>query len=74
MEASNTMKDKMKKILKISICLIVFLILTLGAIYATNVLSSKGELNDDGIIDYKDVNLYSRIAKYRYRKLLSKEE
>ena len=54
------MKDKMKKILKISICLIVFLILTLGAIYATNVLSSKGELNDDGIIDYKDVNLLER--------------
>lgn len=51
------MKEKTKKMIKISICSALFLILFLGVIYAANVISSKGELNDDGIVDYSDVNL-----------------
>ncbi len=54
------MKEKTKKIIIISICFILFLILSLGVIYATNIISSKGELNDDDIIDYKDVSLLER--------------
>ena len=54
------MKEKTRKISKISICLALFLILSLGVIYAANVISSKGELNDDGIIDYSDVNLLEK--------------
>ena len=51
------MKEKVSKMIKISICSALFLMLSLGVIYATNILSSKGELNDDGIIDYGDVSL-----------------
>ena len=54
------MKERTRKIIKISICLTLFLILSLGVIYAANVISSKGELNDDGIIDYSDVNLLEK--------------
>ena len=54
------MKEKTRKISKISMCLALFLILSLGVIYAANVISSKGELNDDGIIDYSDVNLLEK--------------
>ena len=54
------MKEKTKKIIIISICSILFLMLSLGVIYATNIISSKGELNDDGIIDYNDVSLLER--------------
>ena len=60
MEDINAMKEKTKKIIIISICFILFLILSLGVIYATNIISSKGELNDDDIIDYKDVSLLER--------------
>ena len=54
------MNEKTKKLIKISICSTLFLMLSLGAIYATSVLSSKGELNDDGMIDYLDVNLLEK--------------
>ncbi len=54
------MKEKTKKMIKISICSALFLILFLGVIYAANVISSKGELNDDGIVDYSDVNLLEK--------------
>ncbi len=51
------MKEKAKKIITISIFSTLFLMLSLGVIYATNIISSKGELNDDGIIDYNDASL-----------------
>ena len=60
MEDKIRMKEKTRKISKISMCLALFLILSLGVIYAANVISSKGELNDDGIIDYSDVNLLEK--------------
>jgi len=49
------MQEKTKKIIIISICSTLFLMISLGVIYATDIISSKGELNDDGIIDYKEV-------------------
>ena len=51
------MKEKAKRIITISIFSTLFLMLSLGVIYATNIISSKGELNDDGIIDYNDASL-----------------
>ena len=51
------MKEKAKKIITISIFSTLFLMLSLGVIYAANIISSKGELNDDGIIDYNDASL-----------------
>jgi len=51
------MQEKTKKIIIISICSTLFLMISLGVIYATDIISSKGELNDDGIIDYNDVTL-----------------
>ena len=51
------MKEKAKKIITIGIFSTLFLMLSLGVIYATNIISSKGELNDDGEIDYEDVYL-----------------
>ena len=51
------MKDKKKLLLRIIICAIILIILSLGVIYATSIISSKGELNDDNVIDYRDVNL-----------------
>ena len=41
------MKDKKKLLLGISVCSVILAILSLGVIYATNILSSKGELNGD---------------------------
>ena len=52
-----SMDFKTKFLLRISICFTLFIIISLGVIYAVNVFSSKGELNDDGVIDYKDVSL-----------------
>ena len=46
------MKDKKKLLLGLSVCSVILAILSLGVIYATNILSSKGELNGDNIIDY----------------------
>ncbi len=45
-------------LIKISIFVIIFLLISLGVIYATN--ANKGELNDDGIIDYSDASLLER--------------
>lgn len=41
--------------LKISICVVMFLLISLGIVYANN--TNKGELNGDGKIDYTDVSL-----------------
>ena len=46
---------KNKVMIKISICILMFLLVCLGIIYATNI--NKGELNGDKLIDYVDVNL-----------------
>ena len=54
------MKDKKKLLLGISVCSVILAILSLGVIYATNILSSKGELNGDNIIDYNDVELLEK--------------
>lgn len=48
---------KNKLVSKISIFLLIFLLISFGVIYAASNFSSKGELNDDGVIDYADVNL-----------------
>ena len=42
---------------KVSICIVAFLLISISSIYAVNVWASKGELNDDGEIDYADVYL-----------------
>ncbi len=42
--------------IKISICISIFLVMFLGVIYAAN-YTSKGELNDDGKVNYADVSL-----------------
>ena len=41
--------------IKISICVVIFLLVSLGTIYASNI--NKGELNGDGEINYADVSL-----------------
>ena len=54
----TTVRDKIarnKFLLKISICIPIFLLIFLGVIYATNI--NKGELNGDEQIDYGDVHL-----------------
>ena len=54
----RTVRNKIAKnkfLLRISICIPIFLLIFLGVIYATNI--NKGELNDDGEIDYEDVYL-----------------
>ena len=50
-------KSKMKYILRISIIFALLLIVFLGVIYAVSNFSTKGELNDDGEINYADVSL-----------------
>ncbi len=54
----RTVRNKIarnKFLLKISICIPIFLLIFLGVIYATNV--NKGDLNGDGQVDYADVRL-----------------
>lgn len=54
----RTVRNKIarnKFLLKISICIPIFLLIFLGVIYATNV--NKGDLNGDGQVDYADVSL-----------------
>lgn len=54
----RTVRNKIAKnkfLLKISICIPIFLLIFLGVIYATNV--NKGDLNEDGQVDYSDVSL-----------------
>ena len=43
-------------VIKVSIFIIMFLLISFGVIYANN-FASKGELNDDGEINYSDVSL-----------------
>ena len=52
-------RSKKKKFLyRTSIYFILLSIMFMGVVYATiNSYISKGELNDDGIINYADVNL-----------------
>lgn len=47
---------KNKSIVAISIFVIIFIVISFGVIYANN-FASKGELNDDGQINYADVEL-----------------
>ncbi len=54
----DIIKDKLGKNqlwLKISIFVVIFLLISLGVIYANNI--NKGELNGDGKVDYADVRL-----------------
>ena len=51
----NNNIDRNKFLLKIIICIPIFLLIFLGVIYAMNI--NKGELNGDGQIDYADVHL-----------------
>ena len=67
----RTVRNKIAKnkfLLRISICIPIFLLIFLGVIYATNI--NKGELNDDGEIDYEDVYLLEMhlIHKKHYQK------
>lgn len=48
--------NKHRFVIKISLFIIMFLIISFGVIYANN-FASKGELNDDGEINYADVSL-----------------
>ena len=50
-------KSKLKYIFRISIISTLLLIVFLGVIYAVSNLSTKGELNGDGEINYADVSL-----------------
>ena len=50
-------KSKLKYIFRISIISALLLIVFLGVIYAVSNFSTKGELNDDGEINYADVSL-----------------
>lgn len=50
-------KFKNKFVLKISIFLLIFLLISFGVIYAVSNFATKGELNGDGEINYADVSL-----------------
>ena len=54
----RTVRNKIAKnkfLLRISICIPIFLLIFLGIIYATYI--NKGDLNDDNEVDYADVSL-----------------
>ena len=50
-------KSKIQYILRIGIIFILLLVMFLGVIYAVSNLPEKGELNDDGEVNYADVSL-----------------